>query len=407
MLTSPRICFCVIFVLTTLLKSQHASADWQLDLTPGVTDVSHQVFNMHRQMLYWCMGIGAAVFAVMLYSIYTHRKSRGHNAAHFHESAAVEITWTIIPFIILIIMAIPATRLLINMSDTRNAELTIKVTGSRWKWHYEYLDYQGNDQINLAFYSTLTTPASQINRPLLAAGLFPQGTGKDAYNEGGDYPEQGEHYNLEVDNPMVIPVGSKVRLLLTADDVIHAWWVPDFAVKRDAVPGFINELWFKVPEENTGIYRGKCAELCGKDHAFMPIVVDARTPEAFEHWLDSEQKAQQQLTISASQSLDMTFSKAELMLEGEKEYLARCSACHQINGQGLPPTFPALAGSVIAQGPVMTHITTVKFGKSAMPAFGNTLSAKVLASIITYERNAWGNVPGDGIDTVQPRDVAK
>lgn len=407
MLFSSRRCFSVALLTTLLLASISASAEWQMDLTPGVTDISQQVFSIHRQMLYWCIGIGIVVFAIMLYSIFAHRKSRGHEAAHFHESAAVEIAWTIVPFIILVIMAIPATKLLVNMSDTSNADLTIKVTGSRWKWHYEYMDYQGNDQINLAYFSTLATPPSQINRPLFAAGLFPQGTGKDIYNEEGKYPEQGEHYNLEVDKPMVVPVGSKVRLLLTADDVIHAWWLPDFSVKRDAIPGFINEVWFKVPEDRVGIYRGKCAELCGKDHAFMPIVVEAKPAAEFAQWLDEGQKAQQQAAQAASQSLDKTFAKEELLAEGEKDYLARCSPCHQATGKGMPPTFPALAGSAIAQGPVDAHITTVRFGKNAMPAFGNTLSPKELASIITYERNAWGNKPSDGVDVVQPRDVAK
>lgn len=407
MLFSSRCCIGTIFLMASCLTSPNAMADWQMDLMPGVTDISQQVFDMHRQMLYWCIGIGIVVFAVMFYSIFAHRKSRGHQAAHFHESAAVEIAWTIVPFIILIIMAIPATQLLIDMDDTSNADLTIKVTGSRWKWHYEYLDYQGDDQLKLAFHSTLSTPPDQINRPLLAAGLFPQGTAKDTYNAEGNYPVQGENYNLEVDNPMVVPTGSKVRVLLTADDVIHAWWVPDFAVKKDAIPGFINEVWFKVPEDKPGIYRGKCAELCGKDHAFMPIVVEAKSSADFSQWLAQGQEAQKQAELAAAQSVDKTFTQEELMAEGEKEYMARCSACHQATGQGLPPTFPALAGSAIAQGPVADHINIVKNGKNAMPAFGTTLSPKVLASIITYERNAWGNTPKDGVQLVQPKDVAK
>lgn len=388
-------------------SSSLAFAEWQMDLSPGVTSISEQVFDMHRQMLYWCTGIGALVFGAMFYSMFAHRKSRGVKAAHFHESTTVEIIWTIIPFIILIIMAIPATRLLINMHDTSSPQVTIKVTGSRWKWHYEYMDYKGDDQIKLGFFSVLSTPLSQIHRPVLASGLFPKGVGKDEYREAGDYEAQGENYNLEVDNPMVVPVGAKVRLLLTSDDVIHAWWVPNFAIKKDAIPGFINELWFNVPADKPGVYRGQCAELCGKDHAFMPVVVEAKPVAEFEQWLAQRQEDQRKAEIAASQSLDKTFTKEELLAEGEKEYVARCSACHQANGQGLPPTFPALAGSAIAQGPVADHINTVKFGKNAMPPFGTALSPKVIASIITYERNAWGNKPTDGVELVQPRDVAQ
>lgn len=401
-----RSCLGVV-LLAVFFESAPALAAWQMDLTSGATDTSLQVYEMHRNMLYWCVAIGAVVFGIMFYSMFKHRKSRGHKAAQFHESTMVEIAWTIIPLFILVIMAIPATRLLINMSDTSNASLTIKITGSRWKWHYSYLDYKGNDKVDVSFYSVLSTPTSQIMRPLLSSGLFPKGIAKDEYKPDGGYEAQGEHYNLEVDNPLVVPTGTKVRLLITSDDVIHSWWVPDFAIKKDAIPGFINELWFNVPATNIGLFRGQCAELCGKDHAFMPIVVEAKTPEAFDQWLAEKQQQQQQAALAASQSLDKTFTRDELIAEGEKEYAARCSACHQVNGQGLPPTFPALAGSAIAQGPVADHINTVRFGKNIMPAFGNALSPKVIAAIITYERNAWGNKPSDGIDVVQPRDVAK
>lgn len=404
---SSRRCISAVLLLTACLTSTNTLADWQMDLTPGVTAISQQVFDMHRQMLYWCVGIGAVVFGLMFYSMFAHRKSRGSESANFHESTLVEIAWTVVPFFILIIMAIPATRLLINMSDTSNPTLTIKVTGSRWKWHYDYMEYKGNDQIKLGFFSILATPLSQIHRPVFASGLFPKGVGKDEYRAEGDYAPQDEHYNLEVDHPMVVPAGAKVRLLITAEDVIHSWWVPAFAIKKDAIPGFINELWFNVPTEKTGIYRGQCAELCGKDHAFMPVVVEAKSPADFDQWLAQGQESQRQAELASSQSLDKTFTKEELIAEGEKEYVARCSACHQVNGQGLPPTFPPLAGSLIAQGPVATHITTVKFGKNVMPAFGNALPPKTLASIITYERNAWGNKPSDGIDVVQPRDIVR
>lgn len=397
---------CSIAALTAMaLYSGNALADWQLDMTPGVTDVSQQVFDMHRIMLGWCAAIGVVVFGAMFYSMLKHRKSKGHKASQFHESTAVEILWTVIPFIILIIMAVPATKALIAMSDTSDSALTIKVTGSQWKWHYEYLDYEGNSDINLDYLSVLSTPRDQIERPKYSWGLFPKAMAKDKFDPEGGYPEQGQNYNIEVDNPLVIPTGKKVRFLITSDDVIHAWWVPDFAIKKDAVPGFINELWTQLPEDQTGIYRGQCAELCGKDHAFMPIVVDARSPEEFEKWLASAQEAQAKAEKEAASSVNKTFTKEELMAKGEQDYLARCSACHQANGQGLPPTFPALANSPIALGDVQAHIDIVNNGKNAMPAFKGVLDPATIAAIITYERNAWGNVPSDGVDVVQPRDV--
>lgn len=386
------------------ITSGNAMADWQLDMTPGVTDISQEVFDMHRIMLYWCFAIGVVVFGAMFWSMLMHRKSKGHKASQFHESTAIEIAWTIVPFLILIAMAIPATSTLIAMSDTDDSELTVKITGSQWKWHYEYLDYEGNTDLNLDYYSVLSTPKEQIENPLFETGLFPKGSSKDNYKADG-YPTKGVHYNLEVDKPMVIPTGKKVRFLITSDDVIHSWWVPNFAIKKDAVPGFINELWTIVPADKSGIYRGQCAELCGKDHAFMPIVVDARPPAEFSKWLVQAQKDQAKEEADAANSVNKTFSKEELMAMGEKEYVSRCSACHQVNGQGLPPTFPALAGSTIATGPVATHISTVITGKNAMPAFGSMLNPAQLAAIITYERNAWGNVPSDGVDVVQPRDV--
>lgn len=388
------------------LVSGNALADWQLDMTPGVTDISQQIFDMHRIMLWWCVAIGVVVFGAMFYSMIKHRKSKGHEASQFHESTAVEVLWTVIPFIILIIMAVPATKALIAMSDTSDSALTIKITGSQWKWHYEYLDYEGNSDINLDFLSVLSTPRDQIDRPALSSGLFPHSASKDKYKADGNYPEFGENYKAEVDNPLVIPTGKKVRFLITSDDVIHAWWVPDFAIKKDAIPGFINELWTKLPEDKTGIYRGQCAELCGKDHAFMPIVVDARSPEEFEKWLASSQEAQRIAEEEAASGVNKTFTKEELMAKGEQDYIARCSACHQGNGQGLPPTFPALAGSpMILEGTAADHINIVVNGKNAMPGFKGVLDPVTLAAIITYERNAWGNVPGDGVDVVQPRDV--
>ncbi len=387
------------------VTSSNALADWQMDMTSGVTDISQQVFDLHRIMLYWCFAIGVIVFGAMIYSMLKHRKSKNHEASQFHESTTIEIVWTIIPFLILILMAIPATKTLIAMNDTSDSALTVKVTGSQWKWHYEYLDYEGDSNINLDYHSVLATPPEQVQNPISSSGLFPKGLGADNYKE--NYPAKDRRYKSEVDKPLVIPTGQKVRFLITSDDVIHSWWVPAFAIKKDAVPGFINELWVHVPEDKPGIYHGQCAELCGKDHAFMPIVVDARPPEEFKKWLASAQEAQKRAEEEAANSVDKTFTKDELMAKGEKEYIARCSACHQANGQGLPPTFPALANSPVATGPVENHIKTVLNGKNAMPAFGTILNPVQLAAIITYERNAWGNKPSDGVDVVQPRDVVK
>jgi len=399
-------CSSIGLALATV-TSTSVFAEWQLDMTPGVTEVSQQVFDMHRTMLWWCVAIGVVVFGAMFYSMIMHRKSKGHEASQFHESTSVEIAWTVLPFVILILMAIPATKVLIAMSDTDDSALTVKITGSQWKWHYEYLDWEGQGGLDLDYYSILSTPSEEIIRPVLASGLFPKNTAKDSYREDGIYPERDELYKRDVDKPLIIPTGRKVRFLITSDDVIHSWWVPDFAIKKDAIPGFINELWTLVPEGKEGIYRGQCAELCGKDHAFMPVVVEARSVEDFEKWMVDAREAQKAEALAAANSLDKTFSKEELMAEGEKHYVARCSACHQANGQGLPPTFPALAGSKVALGAVADHIDIVNNGKNAMPAFGSMLSPKEIAAIITYERNAWGNTPSDGIDVVQPRDVAK
>jgi len=400
-------CSAIGFVLVTVTCSS-AFGEWQLDMTPGVTDISQQVFHLHRTMLWWCVGIGIVVFGAMFYSMIRHRKSRGHDAAQFHESTTVEIIWTILPFVILILMAIPATRVLIAMNDTSDSALTVKITGSQWKWHYEYLDWEGKNQLGVDYYSVLSTPEEEIFRPALAAGLFPHDlkNPNEKYQDG-NYPPMNELYKRDVDKPLVIPTGRKVRFLITSDDVIHSWWVPAFAIKKDAIPGFINELWTEVPDDRPGIYRGQCAELCGKNHAFMPIVVDARPVAEFEQWLADARAAQKAEEEAAANSLDKTFTKEELLSQGEKDYLARCSACHQADGKGLPPTFPALAGSAVATGPVKDHINFVKHGKNAMPAFGTMLSPKEIAAIITYERNSWGNTPADGVDVVQPIDVAQ
>jgi cytochrome c oxidase subunit 2 len=353
-----------------LLGATSAAAEWALNLPRGVTPISQDAYGLHMMILWICAAIGVVVFGAMFISIISHRKSKGATAAQFHESTTVEIIWTIIPFLILIGMAIPATKALIAMEDTSDSDLSIKVTAYQWKWGYEYLDE------GISFYSTLSTPKEQI------------------YNE----QDKGEHYLLEVDNPVVVPANKKVRLLITSSDVIHAWWVPTLGMKKDAIPGFVNEMWFKIDEPGT--YRGQCAELCGKDHGFMPIVVVAKTEEEYSQWVADQKLASNAAAADAQRS----WSKDELMAKGEKLYATSCAACHQASGEGIPGTFPALKGGAIATGPVDAHVDLVLNGKAgtAMVAFGSQLSDADLAAVITYERNAWGNATGD---IVQPSDI--
>lgn len=379
-----------------LLFTSALQAASQWDMTPGVTDISQQVFDLHRTILYICIVIGVAVFGMMFWSILRHRKSRGAVASHFHESTTVEIIWTIIPFVILIGMAVPATRVLVAMSDTGDSDMTIRVTGSQWKWHYEYLTYEDDKDVGVGFLSVLSTPREQYER---------QGKGWSSSNT----PDFAKHpnYLVEVDRPLVIPSGKKIRFLITSDDVIHAWWVPEFALKRDAVPGYINEVWANVPVGNEGIFRGRCAELCGKDHAFMPIVVEAKSPAEFKTWLAAAKvKAAEDAKASAA-SVDYKFpSLASAMKEGEEVYVARCAACHQVAGTGLPPMFPALKGSKMAtdKAHLKDHIHIIVAGKNAMPAWKGILTPREMAAVTTYERNAWGNDTGD---LVQPSEFAE
>lgn len=343
-----------------------------LNMTPGVTEVSRQIYDLHMIIFWICVVIGVAVFGVMFYSMIVHRKSAGYKAANFHESTAVEIAWTVIPALILIVMAVPATKTLIELYDTSEAELDIKVTGYQWKWQYEYL---GKD---VAFMSELSTPESEI------------------YNT----EDKGEFYLQEVNNPLVIPVDTKVRFLVTAKDVIHSWWMTDFGVKKDAIPGFINETWAKV--EKTGIYRGECTELCGQGHAFMPVVVHVVEKDEYQQWLAKKQAEAATLRELTAK----VFTLDELMAQGEEAYNRSCAACHQTNGEGIPGTFPAMKGGAITTGDIKGHLDIVVNGKAgtAMQAFGAQLSEVDLAAIITYERNAWGNNTGD---VVQPIDILK
>ena len=352
------------------LACDPARAEWAVNMLPGVTEVSRSVFDLHMIIFWICVVIGVVVFGVMFWSMLVHRRSTGQQPARFHESTTVEILWTVVPFVILVVMAVPATKTLIDIYDTSESELDIQVTGYQWKWHYKYL---GQD---VEFFSNLATPSAQI------------------YNRA----EKDEHYLLEVDEPLVVPVGTKVRFLITAADVIHSWWVPALAVKKDAIPGFINESWTRI--EEPGIYRGQCTELCGKDHGFMPVVVEARSKEDFAAWLEERKQA----AVAERELTSKEWSLEELMARGEKAYVTACAACHQANGEGMPPMFPALRGSAIATGPVAAHIDIVVNGKpgTAMAAFGKQLSPVDLAAIITYERNAWGNTVGD---MVTPRDI--
>jgi cytochrome c oxidase subunit 2 len=366
---------CVLLTLLCVsLLSPGAQADMPLNMTQGVTEISGKVYHLHMIILYICCAIGLVVFGVMIYAMINHRKSKGAVASQFHESTKVEIAWTLIPFLILILMAIPATKTLIAMEDPSDADLTVKITGSQWKWHYSYF---GED---IDFFSILATPRSQIE-------------GQEA---------KGEHYLLEVDKPLVLPINRKVRFLMTSNDVIHSWWVPAFAVKKDANPGFINEAWTRI--DKPGIYRGQCAELCGKDHGFMPIVVQVLAEEEFDAWIAEQKQAAATAAEEAQAALSETMSHDEAMALGEQIYMARCAACHQPNGAGLQGVFPGLKGSAIAIGPIAAHLDIVIHGKTgtAMQAFGKQITAKELAAVVTYERNAWGNNTGD---TVQAADV--
>ncbi|MBR9870285.1 MAG: cytochrome c oxidase subunit II [Gammaproteobacteria bacterium] len=357
-------------LVTGLLLPTVVMADWTMNMTPGVTGTSNQIFSLHMTILWICVAIGVVVFGVMFWSIFAHRKSQGHKAANFHEHTWVEILWTAIPFAILVAMAVPATATLIEMYDTTESEVDIKITGYQWRWQYEYINE------DFGYFSSLSTPRDQIE----------------------NRQAKGENYLLEVDKPLVIPVGKKVRFLLTANDVIHSWWVPAFGVKKDAIPGFINETWTRVDEP--GIYRGQCTELCGKDHGFMPVVVEAVPEEEYLAWV-AEQKeaaeAERQLTQK-----DWTLD--ELIERGEKAYASACASCHQPNGAGMPPAFPALKGSPIVTGDMVAHIDIVVNGVSgtAMQAFGGQLSEVDLAAVITYERNAWGNNTGE---MVTPKEI--
>jgi len=352
--------------ITALMSSRAAIAEYGLNMTKGVSTISGDIYGLHMMVFWVCFVIGVVVFGAMFYSIINHRKAKGVKAAHFHESTTVEFIWTGIPILILIAMAIPASKVLIDAEVLDKADMTVKVTGHQWKWQYDY------PEEGIGFMSNL----AQSSRDAIKLDDKP------------------ENYLLEVDKRLVLPVDTKVRFLITSNDVIHAWWVPAFAVKQDANPGFINDAWAEVTEEGT--YRGQCAELCGKDHGFMPIVVDVVSKEAFATWV-AEQQADK---VAAAASAIKTWSEDELVANGEAIYNANCSGCHQKDGSGIPGVFPAMKGSTITNGPASDHLNIVINGKGGMPAF-KMLGDADLASVITYERRAFGN---NGT-VVQPSDV--
>lgn len=351
-----------------------ASANpWQMNMYQGVTPVSHAIYDLHMIAMVVCALIGLLVFGVMFYSLIHHRKSKGHQAATFHTNTRLEFVWTVIPFLILIGLAFPATKTLIHMEDSSKSVLTIKVVGYQWKWQYQYLD-QGLD-----FFSQLSTPFSQIH----------------------NHSPKGEWYLLEVDKPLVVPVNKKIRFLVTSNDVVHSWWVPELGIKRDAIPGFIHEAWARI--EKPGTYRGQCAELCGVYHGFMPIVVEAVSDEAFQAWVKKE-AADEATRLANTNPHPMT--RQALMKLGQKKYNAVCSACHQVDGRGIPPLYPALKGSSVAVGhPVSRHIRMILEGVpgTAMQPYASSLTDEEIAAIVTYERNAWENNTND---EVQPQEVA-
>ncbi len=377
MLNRLKICrFAVIFAAIAQASAAFAAADtWQLNMYEGVTPISKEVYHLHMLAMVVCAIIGVVVFGVMIYSLIHHRKSKGYKPAKFHDNFRLEIVWSIIPFLILIGLAIPATRVLINMEDTSKSDLTIKIVGYQWRWQYQYLD-QG-----IEFFSNLSTPYEQIQNK----------------------QEKGEWYLLEVDKPLVVPVNRKIRFLVTSNDVIHSWWVPELGIKRDAIPGFMYEAWAVI--EKPGVYRGQCAELCGINHGFMPIVVQAVTDDEFTQWVSQQTKREEAAAAITPESLPKR-TKAELMILGKKKYEAMCSACHKSDGKGVPPVYPGLRASSVSVGhSIARHISVILNGipGSAMQPYRGQLTDEEIAAIVTYERNAWGN---NTDNLVQPADVA-
>jgi len=348
-----------------------AFADYEWNFQPPVSSMAEQIVGLHAYIFWICVVIFVGVFGVMFYALYRHRKSVGHQAVQFHENTLVEIAWTIIPFLILLFMAYPATKTILAMHDTSAPDMTIKVTGYQWKWGYDYL------QEGFGFYSNLTTPLAQIE----------------------NREPKGEHYLLEVDNPLVVPINAKVRVLVTAGDVIHAWWMPAFGVKQDAIPGFVRDTWFRA--DKVGIYRGQCAELCGKEHGFMPIVVEVKSKEDYAKWVD-EHKSK---LAAAADDPNKTWSLNDLVARGHTIFDGNCAACHQTTGAGNPALgAPPLVGDKVVLGPKDHQIDVVLNGQNngKMPPWKH-LSDVDVAAVISYTRNSWGNKADQNV--VQPAEV--
>ncbi len=363
----------------------HAELNW--NFPKPVTPMAEDTLRVHNKFMLIIMVIFVVVLAIMIYSIFNHRKSKGHTPSSFTgPTTRSQVIWTLVPFAILlyidfILMGIPAYHSVVTMEDTKNgADMVLKVTGMQWRWQYEYMD---GDAKGVKFVSNLKTPQDEID-------------GK---------AEKNPNYLLEVDNPVVLPVGKKVRILLTANDVIHTWWVPQFGSARDAIPGFLRETWVKIDEPGT--YKGQCKELCGKGHGFMPVVVNAVSGDEFKKWAE-DKKAE---LAAASAGADKEWSKDDLMAHGKEVYEKNCAVCHQPDGKGVPPAFPALAGSQVINGPIFdkdgklianSHLDRVFNGKNVMPAWKGTLNDVDIAAVVTYERNSFGNNLGD---LVQPAQV--
>ncbi len=351
--------------------------DNEINMTRGVTEMAAANYDLHMAILWICVVFGIIVFSAMLFSIVLHRKSRGHVPAKFAHSAKAEFAWSIIPVVILISMAVPATRTLIQMEVAPETQMTIKVTGFQWRWKYDYLE----DDVH--FMSSLAAESNAARQ--LQSGVA---------------PESIDNYLLDVDHPLVLPIGVKIKFLITADDVLHSWWVPALGWKRDAVPGFINEAWTEINEP--GIYRGQCAELCGKDHGFIPIVLQAVSREEYQRWVREQKRS----AASVNADAQRLWTRDELMGHGKDVYATQCATCHQADGRGLLPAFPALAGGPISTGPVADHIEIVLNGRAgtAMQAWGGVLSATDIAAALTYTRNAFGNDTGD---VIQPSTIVR
>ena len=361
--------YTLLFLVPTLVFSE--ASDYNMRV--GVTEVSKEIFDLHMLIMWICVWIGVVVFGIMFWSLWKYRKSSGAIAAKFDDHFWVEIAWTVAATVILVGMAIPSTSVLIKAYDDTEGDVNIMVTGYQWKWQYTYLEE------GVSFFSNLSTSQEEIDNAL----------------------PKGEFYLSEVDEPLVIPINKRIRFLITGNDVIHSWWVPDFAVKQDAVPGFINTAWTNVPKP--GIYRGACTELCGLGHAFMPVVVRAVEQEEYEAWIIEK------IVLAEAEKLltEKVWTKAELIERGQGVYLKNCVACHQANGQGLPPVFPSLEGSQIVMQDKARNIEILMEGVqgAAMQAFSKQLSEVDIASVITYTRDSWSNGKnGDG-EIVVPKDI--